>query len=65
MSVWKCFGEVVIVRLGNSLNDSMFGEFGVLDQIGCELSFGLHCEILGNCEKAFELGSGFEEHFYC
>jgi len=65
MSVWKCLRKVVIVRLGDSLNDSMFGEFGVLDNVGRELSFGLHREILGNCEETFELRSGFEKHFYC
>jgi hypothetical protein len=43
----------------------MFGEFGVLDNVGRELSFGLHREILGNCEEAFKLRSGFEKHFYC
>jgi hypothetical protein len=45
----------MVVRFGNSLDDSVFGEFWILDQVGRELSFGLHCEILWNRNQALEL----------
>ena len=45
----------MIVGFGYSLNDSVFGEFGVLDEIGCELSFGFHGEIKRKSSQALEL----------
>jgi hypothetical protein len=40
----------VIVRFGDSLDDAVLGEFRILDEVGSELSFGLHGEIKGDCD---------------
>lgn len=62
MAIGEVFGEIVIVAFGYSLNDSMFGEFRVLNEVRSELTFGFHGEIKWNGDEAFELGGCFEEH---
>ena len=66
MTVRKSLGKVVVVGFGYSLDDSVLGEFGVLNKIGSELSFGFHGEKEWDCSEAFELVGGFEKHgIYC
>jgi len=55
VAIGEVFGEIVIVAFGYSLNDSMFGEFRVLNEVRSELTFGFHGEIKWDGDEAFEL----------
>lgn len=62
VSIWEGFWEVVVVGFGYFLKDSVFGEFGVLEEVRGELSFGFHGEIEGYRDQGFEGISSFEKH---
>lgn len=63
VSIGEVFWKVIVVGFGYSLDDAMPGEFRILDEVGRELTFGLHGEIKWKGGEAFQVSGSFKEHY--